>query len=1231
LLTFHANAQLSNKRCKWIILNENDKLGIINDELNTKLQPTTNHKQETRNKLVFSIDTLSLIPDSIQIISILPQKKDIKLSYSLRTNEITLESEHFSEIDSVLICYRVFPFLFNKTYYKRSQTLYDSGFYTLKNKENFTTPLLQGSQKREELFSYEGLSKSGSLTRGISFGNRQDVFVNSALNLQLDGKIAPDIHLTAVLTDQNVPFQPDGNTQQIQEFDRVFIKLAHKNVALSAGDVVLRNSPSQFLRYYKNVLGGLIETTYGVVIDSTKNIEEQNLPKNRASSKLGFAVAKGQFYSYQVPINEGVQGPYRLRGQGNERFIIIIANSEKVYVDGRLLMRGFNYDYVIDYNTAEITFTPRVIITQFTRVRVDFEYSTQNYSRTILTASHYQELGKLSLFGNFYREKDNPNNPILAQLDTTNRRLLSQIGDDLSLAVTESAVRVPDFQEDRVLYTQKDTMIGSTIQKIYVRAKRGDSPLFNVSFSEVGLGGGDYELGSAVANGREYQWAGQGRGSYSPVRQLPAPNQKQMSTLGASYQINKNEKIFVETAFSDHDNNLFSAQSTFPNQGWAVKVGYAGARTIGGVVSGERNAAHTDNGKKTTSPQPSPTERGDNSPSPKAGVVQNTPSPKERGQGVRSIFSYSLDYEYNNPFFRPIDRFRYVEFDRDWSANTAIPNSEHILNASIGLKKDENKFISFRHTRRNRGTQVNGFQQYIDAGFNYQRMFIRSNFFLMKNNQDSTKADWTRWTTDIFHKTKYLISGYVYTIDKNAVRQTANDSIFSTAMNFDEHKFYLKSGDSSKWQYGVDYSIRADNTPQSGELIKGFQANTLNINLKRQTTTQLFNFQITYRKFDNLLKNPTQGQLPEETIMNRLDWNFDIWKGAIKSEFTLVNGTGRELRREFVYLKVNPGTGTHTWRDDNNDGVQQLNEFYLAINPDEKNYVKFFTPTDQYLLAYTNNFSYRLNLNAPRNWLKAKGLKRIIGKLSSVTSWTINRKTTDSELLPRFAPFVSVADESKLLSDLSNLRATLFYDRTATKFGAEFSFLQNTNRQVLTNGFEARSQSEFQLNVRYNLATTWNVRLLLADEEKGNRSDFLENRNYAIKNQKLKPEISFQPSQNLRFSLAYFFQNKKNTLGELGEKATLNEFILESRIAKTTNRTISARVRYVNITYNGQSNSPLGYEMLEALQVGQNVQWSLNWQQRLSNGLQLIFQYEGRKSENSNIVHIGRMQVAALF
>jgi hypothetical protein len=1184
-----ANAQLSNKRCKWIILKQlasNNPSSFTN-----KAQLTTLHQQDTiPNVLTFELDTLSLISDSIQMINILPKEiKNISLSYRLTTNKITLQSENLNQVDSILICYRVFPFLFNKIYYKRSQSLYDSGLYTLKNKENFQSPLYQDFfQKREELFSYEGLSKSGSLTRGISFGNRQDVFVNSALNLQIDGKIAPDIHLTAVMTDQNVPFQPDGNTQQLQEFDRVFIKLSHKNASLSAGDVVLRNSPSQFLRFYKNVLGGLVETNYGVAVDSTQKLEDQNLPKNRANSKVGVAVAKGQFYSFQLSVNEGVQGPYRLRGQGNERFIIIIANSEKVYVDGKLQVRGFNYDYIIDYNTAELTFTPKVIITQFTRVRVDFEYSTQNYSRTILTASHYQELGKLSIFGNFYRERDNKNNPILAQLDTANKRLLSEIGDDLQLAIAQSATKIADFQEDRVLYTQKDTLINGVITQYYSRARRGDTPLFSIAFSEVGLGNGDYEQGSATANGREYRWAGFRLGSYSPVRQLPAPNQKQMTTVGASYQVSKNERVFVETALSNHDQNLFSDKSNTPNEGWAVKVGYAKEKMEG--VDTDRSQVK-----------------------PKLG------------------FSYALDYEHNNAFFRPIDRFRYIEFDRDWSANTQVPNREHILNASIGLKKDINNFISLKHTRRSRGTEINGFQQFAEMGLSYKSFFLKSNFFLMQNAQETTRADWTRWSTDISHKTKYLVSGYVYAIDKNAVRNTTNDSIFATAMNFAEHKIYLKNNDSSKWQYGIDYSIREDNSPQSGELIKAFHANTLNINVRRQTTTQLFNLQFTYRKFDNLLKTNVQEQIPEETIMNRLDWNVNLGKGAIKSEFTLVNGTGRELKREFVYLKVNPGTGTHTWRDDNADGVQQLNEFYPAINPDEKNYVKFFTPTDQYLLAFTNNFSYRLNLNTPRAWLKAKGFKKFVSKWSSVSAWTIHRRTTDSDVLPRFAPFITVANESRLLSDLANLRTTFFYDRTATKFGAEVSYLQNTNKQLLTNGFESRKQEELQLNARYNLATTWNVRLLVADELKTNGSDFLENRNYAIKNQKLKPEISYQPSQNLRFTLAYFFQNKRNILGEMGEKATLNEFVLESRIAKKTNRTIATRMRYVNIRYDGLTNSPLGYEMLEALQVGQNVQWSVNWQQRLSNGLQLIFQYEGRKSENSNVIHIGRMQVAALF
>ncbi|MCQ4878626.1 hypothetical protein NE658_14150, partial [Ruminococcus bicirculans] len=73
-------------------------------------------------------------------------------------------------------------------------------------------------QQREELFATPGINKTGVISRGISAGNNQSVFVNSTLNLQLDGKLTDNLTLMAVISDQNIPFQPDGNTQQLQQF-----------------------------------------------------------------------------------------------------------------------------------------------------------------------------------------------------------------------------------------------------------------------------------------------------------------------------------------------------------------------------------------------------------------------------------------------------------------------------------------------------------------------------------------------------------------------------------------------------------------------------------------------------------------------------------------------------------------------------------------------------------------------------------------------------------------------------------------------------------------------------------------------------------------------------------------------------------------------------------------------------------------------------------------------------
>ncbi|NJO04044.1 MAG: hypothetical protein HC880_22345, partial [Bacteroidia bacterium] len=137
---------------------------------------------------------------------------------------------------------------------------------------------------------------------------------------------------------------------------------------------------------------------------------------------------------------------------------------------------------------------------------------------------------------------------------------------------------------------------------------------------------------------------------------------------------------------------------------------------------------------------------------------------------------------------------------------------------------------------------------------------------------------------------------------------------------------------------------------------------------------------------------------------------------------------------------------------------------------------------------------------------------------------------------------------------------------------------------------------------------------------------------YNIESYQIMPELAYQPSNQFRIITAYEFTAKTNPLpSEMPESAQIHQVSLELRWNKLIQRNLIANIRYINIDYEGPLNTPISYEMLEALQPGINWTWGLNWQQRLANGLQLNINYQGRKSFATRTVHIARMQVTALF
>jgi hypothetical protein len=1138
LLDNQVFAQVSNQRCKWL---------------------------KTADSPQF-LDSLSVLPASLKIAS--PADSSLKILYNLSTNQVRFEGTN--RPDSVLVCYQVLSFNLGKTAFKRNPALYDSTDTYMDDYFRKQTPY---TEKREEFFNVKGINKTGNLTRGLTLGSNQNATVTSAFNLQLDGQLTEDIAITAAISDQNVPFQPDGNTLQLQDFDRVFIKLSHRLGSLIVGDVVFQNKENYFLKYYKNVQGGLLETKY--------NFNK----KSQASTSVGLAVSKGKFASQVIPSLEGVQGPYRLIGPNGERFIIILANSERVFIDGRQLTRGFNNDYVIDYNLSEITFNTNVLITQFTRIRVDFEYSEQNYTRSLQLANHYQTIGKTDFFVNFYREGDNARNNLI-ELSDQDKLDLSLSGDGLGFVSGIDIVE--SFRAGEVLYKVVTiTTANGFYPDVLVYSTNPDSAKFRATFTEVGQGNGDYVRVNSTINGQIYQWVepinGIRQGNFAPLRAVPTPISKQMLSAGLAYNLSKSEKIYGEVSSTNVDFNRYSSRDDADNQGFAMKIGYANS------------------GKDF--------------------------KPWKNYQWLANI-----DYEWNQQNFRPIDRFRYIEFDRDWSVRTDTTLiADNILNVGGGLKKDLQNQILYRFTARQRGAQVNGWQQAFNFGQEWGRFLLKAEVFAMNNNQNSQISDWQRVSTDLSYRTSYGSLGYRYNLDKNKIRVTQTDSIINTAMNFDEHVFYLKSGDSSKVQLSANYSLRYDNLPVEGKLQRNLFAQTANLNLstlirKSQQVSLIF----TYRTLEYLII-PNQDNTNRDNVMGRLDWNGSFLNRHIRSELTYATATGRELRREYVFLQVQNGQGTHTWRDDNGDGVQDLNEFYLAINPDERLYIKVFTPTNDYIQAFNNNFSYRLNWEAPREWQKRKGFKGFLGKFSSINSWTINQRFTDESLSARLNPFAQIAD-NQILANQAVLRTALFFNRNNLQYGWDLNYSDTQQKQLLVNGFEARNRREFRLNTRTNLSKSFNLRLTGARILQENRSDFLNTRNYNILTYQAGPEFSYQPSPEFRLIGTYNYFNKRNTARlENTETAQTHQLTIEMRWTKVSKRNLIANLRLLNIQYQGLLNTPVSYDMLEALQPGINWTWTLSWQQRLTNGLQLTLNYDGRKSPTTALINIGRMQLTALF
>ncbi|MEN3038819.1 MAG: hypothetical protein ABDI07_06670 [Candidatus Kryptonium sp.] len=1021
-------------------------------------------------------------------------------------------------------------------------------------------------EKREEPLSFSGnIQRNGSIVRGFTFGSNRDLTLQSGFNLQLSGNLTKDVEIIASLTDENIPIQPEGNTQTLQEIDKIFIQMKSKNLFATFGDYDIGYQLSDEHRLYfseepefsnvrRRLQGGKFQANYQFDFLKTKNT---------------FAVAssRGKFATNYFNGIDGVQGPYRLVGQNGERDIIVIAGTEKVYIDGELMLRGESNDYIIDYSTAEITFTPNRLITSASRITVDFQYTDRKYARNFLafTSDNLFLQDRLNLSISYFYDSDNKRSPIDIVLSQSDIEILRSSGDDRLKAVKSGIIYV-GFDSVKGIgkgqYVKKDTIIDSQRYEFFVYAPGDKNAFYSISFSYVGIGKGDY-----VRRGiGKYEFVGKGKGDYLPIIFLPMPQSSQLLDIRTRYQT-KNFNFFVESAISSFDKNQFSTIDDRDNKGLALKYGL-------GYSSG-----------------------------------------KIFEKGLRKI-ELNIYQRHKNKNFNALDRFDVVEFNRKWNITDETSQlDESIFESDIqieifekssvglgyGLLKNENRFKTNRGLFSFRSNENNLPE-------------IENTTEILTSKFDTSKSKWIR-SKGLGKYKIWLLTPFI-NYETELRENLINDNLQSTG----SFRFLrLIPGveiNFKKIKSSLSYEIRFDDIVRNGTYTRLSVMRNQNYNLNINAERFEFNGDLTLNRRTYLVDSIKS----INNVLIRTQSRAEILKRAVRINLIYRAMTRMISQLEPVFIKVQRGTGNYRYLGDlNRNGIQDPSEFEQTKF--DGDYIMLTLPGDQLIPTANVDASFNLKFYPER-------LIKFLSPFSSDTYFQVSENSTESQEKIYLLKLKYFQRENKTISGTLTFRHDLHLFENSRKFSLRYRFLSTGSMFSYNISTRKVSGSENSLRIRWHPETELGFQVEGLIKKRTSTGGFKESDIFDIRGKSLSLEIFYKPFNYIELSFKTgIAQNRDKTIRD--KVANLNrEGVKVSWLLMSKGR-MDFEIERNEVLIKGMDvNVP--YELVEGNYLGRSVFLRLSFYYNVGDYIQINGNYIGRFLSTGTI-HIAQAEVRVYF
>jgi len=308
-----------------------------------------------------------------------------------------------------------------------------------------------------------------------------------------------------------------------------------------------------------------------------------------------------------------------------------------------------------------------------------------------------------------------------------------------------------------------------------------------------------------------------------------------------------------------------------------------------------------------------------------------------------------------------------------------------------------------------------------------------------------------------------------------------------------------------------------------------------------------------------------------------------------------------------------------------------LNEFVVSPFRDQANYIRINTFTNDFIRTNNVLLNQSLHVSPRAIWHNKTGWKKVLSKFSTLSTLRINRKVRANDGVSVWNPFELDIVDTSLVNIAANIRNVLYFNQQDPVYDMQLGHFDNRNRNILTTGFESSKNAEQFFRSRWTITPYWITEFRAILGKRIRSSELFANRDFNIKSQKIIPKITYVPNTQWEATFSYEWQKAENDLPDAIATATFHDLKGSLQYNKTQKTVLRSELSFVQIALTGSTNPTLELALLEGLQDGQNFLWTLSMDRQLANNLQLGIQYEGRKTGERAIVHLGSMMVRATF